>query len=178
MAFLDKVAASSKAGVSKPASNQRRRAGATLHNLASLSGVLDEVQKEVLTKAAAAQQQHRPAAKTKPMGQSVHSGRARAAIQATETARLQQVLQHPVFQSNPIAAITNHLKSTLPAPPAAPSAREAAVAAKGTKKAAVASRQERKKQARRRKQQQQGGGGPMGEDDLAAADADDDDAMH
>lgn len=35
-----------------------------------------------------------------------------------ETARLQQVMHHPVFKSNPIQAITNHLKASLPPPPA------------------------------------------------------------
>lgn len=33
-----------------------------------------------------------------------------------ETQRLQQVLAHPEFQANPLAAIKNHLAATLPEP--------------------------------------------------------------
>lgn len=34
---------------------------------------------------------------------------------AQETTRMQQVLQHPVFQADPVQAIMNHLTATLPA---------------------------------------------------------------
>ncbi|KAF5839988.1 hypothetical protein DUNSADRAFT_18148 [Dunaliella salina] len=34
-----------------------------------------------------------------------------------ESSRMQQVLKHPVFKANPLQAITNHLKATLPAAP-------------------------------------------------------------
>lgn len=37
-----------------------------------------------------------------------------------ESARLQQVVQHPEFQNDPLAAITSHLSATLPPPPPAP----------------------------------------------------------
>ena len=47
-------------------------------------------------------------------------GRERVAV--VETERLQQVLQHPQFMANPLAAITSHLAATLPAAPAATSA--------------------------------------------------------
>jgi len=33
-----------------------------------------------------------------------------------ETTRMQQVLAHPDFQANPLAAIRNHLAATLPEP--------------------------------------------------------------
>jgi hypothetical protein len=34
-----------------------------------------------------------------------------------ESARLRQVLAHPQFKNDPIAAITSHLSATLPPPP-------------------------------------------------------------
>lgn len=37
-----------------------------------------------------------------------------------ETARLQQVLVHPQFKADPVAAVTAHLAATLPPPPRAP----------------------------------------------------------
>jgi hypothetical protein len=35
-----------------------------------------------------------------------------------ESERLQQVLQHPTFQADPLAAIASHLEATMPPPPA------------------------------------------------------------
>ena len=37
-----------------------------------------------------------------------------------ESERLQQVLKHPQFQADPIAAIASHLQATMPPPPAPP----------------------------------------------------------
>jgi hypothetical protein len=37
-----------------------------------------------------------------------------------ESERLQQVLQHPTFQADPLAAIASHLAATMPAPPPLP----------------------------------------------------------
>jgi hypothetical protein len=34
-----------------------------------------------------------------------------------ESERLQQVLQHPTYQSDPLAAIASHLEATMPPPP-------------------------------------------------------------
>lgn len=47
-------------------------------------------------------------------------GGDRSACRDRETARLQQVLVHPQFQADPVAAVTAHLAATLPPPPPAP----------------------------------------------------------
>lgn len=39
---------------------------------------------------------------------------------AKESARTQKVVQHPLYQQDPIQAITNHLNATLPPAPAPP----------------------------------------------------------
>ena len=61
----------------------------------------------------------------KALGAGVHSQRERQRIAAEESQRLQQVLQHPVFLKDPIAAVTNHLNNTLPSPAAAKSTKAA-----------------------------------------------------
>ena len=44
---------------------------------------------------------------------------------AKESARAQQVVQHPLYKLDPIQAISNHLNATLPAAPAPKAARAA-----------------------------------------------------
>jgi hypothetical protein len=50
----------------------------------------------------------------KPFGESVGTNAVRRIILEKETARLQQVVSHPVYKLDPIAAITNHLSRSVP----------------------------------------------------------------
>lgn len=58
-------------------------------------------------------------------GRSVGTQRGRERVAAVEMQRLQQVLQHPQFVANPLAAVTSHLAATLPAAPPPPSTQAA-----------------------------------------------------
>ncbi|XP_068751719.1 ribosome biogenesis protein SLX9 homolog [Montipora capricornis] len=48
----------------------------------------------------------------RPKGKKL-SKKARQALQASEIARFQQVLQHPAYQANPLAAISEHIKNAV-----------------------------------------------------------------
>ena len=50
-------------------------------------------------------------------GKSINNLKAREKIAKDETKRMIQVLDHPQFQANPLAALTSHLTATLPPPP-------------------------------------------------------------
>ena len=76
-------------------------------------------------------------------GRSLGTARARARVAEVEAPRLQQVLAHPQFQANPLAAVASHLAATLPPPPPPPAARQAP-------KDAAAARREKKKRRRER----------------------------
>lgn len=39
--------------------------------------------------------------------------KARQALQASEIAHFQQVLQHPAYKANPLAAISEHIKNAV-----------------------------------------------------------------
>lgn len=39
------------------------------------------------------------------------------AVSVTESSRLQKVLQHPAYKTDPIQAVMNHLMNTMPAAP-------------------------------------------------------------
>lgn len=39
------------------------------------------------------------------------------AVAVTESSRLQKVLQHPAYKTDPIQAVMNHLMNTMPAAP-------------------------------------------------------------
>jgi len=125
--FLDKVASSAPAKttsalaakpvIAKPAHSKQQRkkkAARALASLSPLAGLLDEVERG----AQAAKEAGAGGKAAHVFGEGVKSSRARAVIMDKETARLHQVVKHPVFKSDPIAAITNHLKNSLPAPPA------------------------------------------------------------
>lgn len=110
--FMDKVAATaSLAAKSNIKKKPRRR---PLPDLRSLSGVLSE--------AAAEAEEHalKKKADKMKMEHSATSNRRREQIAVREMARMQQVMAHDVFKSNPIAAITRHLTTVLPPPPPAP----------------------------------------------------------
>jgi hypothetical protein len=50
----------------------------------------------------------------RPFGESVGTNAVRRIILEKETSRLQQVVSHPVYKLDPIAAITNHLSRSVP----------------------------------------------------------------
>ncbi|KAI3437695.1 hypothetical protein D9Q98_000144 [Chlorella vulgaris] len=143
--FLERVAATklstSKGGVSKK--KQKKAPSLALTNLASLTASLAEVAAEDDAEGPGRRQ----------FGRSVGTQKGRARVAEVESLRHQQVMQHPQFQLNPIAAIASHLAATLPpAPP--PSARQQA-------KDPAQLRREKKK---RRKERAAGGALAMGED--------------
>lgn len=73
-----------------------------------------------------------PSTRPHPHPSSCHKGSAPSHVamcapcSAEESSRLQQVLQHPAYVADPIAAITNHLRHTLPPPPVAGAGKGAA----------------------------------------------------
>nr|ADI46820.1 MT0044f [Volvox carteri f. nagariensis] len=112
--FLSKVSdGASKLSVNKAVSKKSGRKRA-LPDLSSLGEVLEEVSKRdsATTANKPKQRQH---------GAAVRSAKQRQHILGEESKRLQQVLQHKLYKEDPIAAITNHLRHTLPpAPPSKP----------------------------------------------------------
>lgn len=109
--FFEKVAANNAAlQVDRVVKKKKGKSKSALPNLQSLAGELEQ-----LVQSSAKQEQQRPG---KGISSSVKRSRARLAISVSETQRLQQVLQHPTYQADPILAITNHLTATLPAAPA------------------------------------------------------------
>ncbi|KAK9815410.1 hypothetical protein WJX72_003228 [[Myrmecia] bisecta] len=119
--FFEKVAASNPLGARgtiQKKQKRRRQPSAALADLSTLADSLGEAANKLTTKA-----------DKKQKGLGVGGCKARTRITADETARLQQVLAHPHFKANPIAAITNHLTAMLPpvpepAKPKTPSAQE------------------------------------------------------
>lgn len=95
---------------------KKRQPSAALNSLPLLSEVLAEVAAEREGAAAGGVGAGgRP--KRRQLGTSVGSLRARDRVAEKEAPRMQQVMQHPQFQANPIAAIASHLSATLPPPP-------------------------------------------------------------
>lgn len=76
-------------------------------------------------------------------GASVGTQKGREKVAEVETARLQQVLTHPQFQANPLAAVVSHLAATVPAAPPKPAARQ-------QQKDAATLRREKKKRRKER----------------------------
>ncbi|KAG7667476.1 hypothetical protein Ndes2526B_g03482 [Nannochloris sp. 'desiccata'] len=111
VAFLEKLTAnkpakSTSAGVQK---KKKRRPSIALSNFGSLAQSL----KEAAKKAEGSLSKKLP-------GASVGTLKARSRIANEESERLQQVLQHPTFQADPLAAIATHLEATMPPPPPPP----------------------------------------------------------
>jgi hypothetical protein len=124
---------------------QKKAPSLALTNLASLTASLAEVAAEDDAEGPGRRQ----------FGRSIGTQKGRARVAEVESLRHQQVMQHPQFQLNPIAAIASHLAATLPAaPPPLPSARQQA-------KDPAQLRREKKK---RRKERAAGGALAMGED--------------
>lgn len=132
--FLDKVSRASAGaklatragGVAKAKGKKKQGA---LPSLSTLSAVLDELGEGAAGGGKGAGQAGRagtPAGGAKQRGAAVKSAKQRQHILAEESSRLQQVLQHPAYVADPIAAITNHLRHTLPPPPVAGAGKGAA----------------------------------------------------
>lgn len=103
MSFLSRVTAS---GVSanKAVTKRRRSANkSALNSLATLNEALALADVEG---------KHKAERQSRLEGRG--ACRKRLKITATETVRLQQVLEHPQFQADPFAAIQSHLNATLP----------------------------------------------------------------
>lgn len=113
--FLQKVAQTNLAlrkdqgGVQKKSRKGRK----PLPDLSTLADTLNDI----LTSGDMAGKASGGTGQTRVPGASVKSNKERAAITLKETERLQRVLHHPQYQSNPLLAIANHLNATLPPPP-------------------------------------------------------------
>lgn len=124
--FLERVAATSsstlkaKGGVSK---RKASAAGSTLADLSSLSGALQDVIGSS-GRSGSGKSGAKAGSSGKAAGDTLAVGacKKRGRIMRQETSRLQQVLQHPVFQKDPFAAVTAHLQATMPEAPAPPKA--------------------------------------------------------
>lgn len=105
--FLDKVRSSQTAAPSKVAKrNQKRRAiPPSLADLSSLGVALEDAAKHGKKKATLTSS-----------CQGKGGARRRLKVAVQETVRLQQVLKHPTYQQDPLAAIQQHLQASLPDP--------------------------------------------------------------
>ncbi|KAI8465301.1 MAG: hypothetical protein J3K34DRAFT_396195 [Monoraphidium minutum] len=128
--FLEKIAASQKASLAAPGRGvTKKRKAKPLPTLDSLAGALSELGAGGEAGGAAGggggggglsgKAKHMA---SKGRGSSVKRLKARQAIALSEAHRLQQVLEHPSYQADPLAAITHHLQATLPPPPPAKAA--------------------------------------------------------
>lgn len=123
MQFMDKLAAansssraggSSGLGVQGAATKKRsaqkqkkkRRPIAALEDLGSLQATLEEA-------AAAQAQASSLGAERKKNAASAQHSRGRALIAAQESARLMQVLSHPAYKADPLAAIAKHIAASV-----------------------------------------------------------------
>lgn len=111
---------------------KKRQPSAALVDLASLTHSLAEAAAGLEGGVAARHQ----------FGRGVGTQRGRERVAEVETQRLQQVLSHPQFVANPLAAVASHLAATLPAAPPPPSQLPA--------KDAAALRREKKKRRKER----------------------------
>ncbi|KXZ46853.1 hypothetical protein GPECTOR_40g587 [Gonium pectorale] len=139
--FLEKVSKSATSALATKAGGIGKKTGRkkALPDLSTLGAVLDEVSQRKAAAAAAAADGAAGADKHKKQrGAAVNSAKQRQHILLEESQRLQQVLKHPLYKADPIAAITNHLQHTLPPPPATKPARQGAAAAGAAGKKAAA----------------------------------------
>ena len=100
--FLEKIRVATANKMKK--SGKKRGASAAFSDFATLESTLGDI----------ARKGSSPGKKDKVR---VLSAKARTKLAATESRRMQQVLAHPTFQENPIAAISNHIAASLKAKP-------------------------------------------------------------
>ncbi|DBA84143.1 TPA: hypothetical protein ACH3X1_006616 [Trebouxia sp. C0004] len=119
--FLEKVAdsklqaLSATAGIRKKAHKSKHKQQKPLLDLNSLADLLAEVDQKQQALEAGQGDDGQPN-KQKGRTEQINGSKARRAVTQVETTRMQQVLAHPDFQANPLAAIRNHLAATLPEP--------------------------------------------------------------
>jgi hypothetical protein len=122
--FLEKIRVATANKMKK--SGKKKGVSAAFSDFATLESTLGEIARKGMS----------PGRKDKPV---VLRAKARTKLAATESRRMQQVLAHPTFQTNPIAAISNHIAASLKAKPPetkklAPSLEAKAEALAGRKK--------------------------------------------
>ncbi|GAX73553.1 hypothetical protein CEUSTIGMA_g1004.t1 [Chlamydomonas eustigma] len=146
--FLDKVAQSKAAALSAKPVIHKKVPMKTALDLSSLSGIIGELgpslnqqsqQKSLMNSRGNVKSLNKekarrvrgpatdktvtaeklPIKSCRVFGQAVGTLRVRKMIMAQEKERVQQVVAHPMYQLDPITAITNHLTATLPPRPMA-----------------------------------------------------------
>ena len=122
--FLEKIRVATANKMKK--SGKKNGMSAAFSDFATLEFTLGDIARKGMS----------PGRKDKPV---VLRAKARTKLAATESRRMQQVLAHPTFQTNPIAAISNHIAASLKAKPPetkklAPSLEAKAEALAGRKK--------------------------------------------
>jgi len=100
--FLEKIRVATANKMKK--SGKKKGASAAFSDFATLESTLGDIARKGLS----------PGKKDKVR---VLRAKARTKLAATESQRMQQVLAHPTFQENPIAAISNHIAASLKAMP-------------------------------------------------------------
>ena len=100
--FLEKIRVATANKMKK--SGKKKGASAAFSDFATLESTLGDIARKGMS----------PGKKDKVR---VLRAKARTKLAATESQRMQQVLAHPTFQENPIAAISNHIAASLKAKP-------------------------------------------------------------
>ena len=100
--FLEKIRVATANKMKK--SGKKKGASAAFSDFATLESTLGDIARKGLS----------PGKKDKVR---VLRAKARTKLAATESQRMQQVLAHPTFRENPIAAISNHIAASLKAKP-------------------------------------------------------------
>ena len=98
--FLEKIRVATANKMKK--SGKKKGMSAAFSDFATLESTLGDIARKGMS----------PGRKDKPV---VLRAKARTKLAATESRRMQQVLAHPTFQTNPIAAISNHIAASLKA---------------------------------------------------------------
>ena len=118
--FLEKIRVATANKMKK--SGKKKGASAAFSDFATLESTLGDIARKGLS----------PGKKDKVR---VLRAKARTKLAATESQRMQQVLAHPTFQENPIAAISNHIAASLKAKPPEEKKLAASLEAKAEKMA-------------------------------------------
>ena len=118
--FLEKIRVATANKMKK--SGKKKGASAAFSDFATLESTLGDIARKGLS----------PGKKDKVR---VLRAKARTKLAATESQRMQQVLAHPTFRENPIAAISNHIAASLKAKPPEEKKLAASLEAKAEKMA-------------------------------------------
>ena len=142
--FLEKIRVATANKMKK--SGKKKGASAAFSDFATLESTLGDIARKGLS----------PGKKDKVR---VLRAKARTKLAATESQRMQQVLAHPTFQENPIAAISNHIAASLKAkPPPQEKKLAPSLEAKAEKMAGRKKGEKDKAEGRRRQRRERRGG--------------------